>query len=332
VVVFAYLLLIAGTPQPACARFGAAQKVAELPAGNLPESSGLALSAAHPGVLWTHNDSGGSPSLFAYTLGGEALGRVDLAGAHADDWEAMAIGPCGDATCLVVGDIGSTRSEPSEMVLWRIEEPQPPGAGTVLEVTPQRLTLTFDDAPFDAEGLAVDPSTGDVLLTQKALDTRFQVFRVPAAAWAHPSGRATPELLWVVQLGGGLEASLVTQADIDPSGSELFVGTYGAGFRLPIGRDDDGIILSFGEPGPGPIYGEGQCEAGAYAPDGLSLWFTCEAEPTPLARADCVERSAPAAAELEPNAPSGCGCNGGATTGLWAILWVLLARLRRRYI
>ena len=320
--VFAYLLLMAGTPQPACARFGPAQKVVELPSGNLPESSGLALSSTHEGVLWTHNDSGGSPSFFAYTLSGDALGRVDLTGAHADDWEAMAIGPCGDATCLVVGDIGSTRPEPSERVLWRIEEPAPPGAGEVLEVTAQRLTLTFEDAPSDAEGLAVDPRSGDILLTQKALDTRFQVFRIPAAAWAIPSARVTPELLWVVQLGGGLEASLVTQADIDPSGSELFVGTYGAGFRLPIERDGDGLISSFGEPGPGPIYGEGQCEAGAYAPDGLSLWFTCEAERTPLARADCAEPNEPSGPK--PNEPSSCGCSGHAPAGWWVLLFALM--------
>jgi hypothetical protein len=334
VTVFAYLLLFGGAPQPACARFGAAEKVVDLAAGDLPESSGLALSATHDNLLWTHNDSGDAASLYAFTLSGEGRGRIDLSGASADDWEGLAIGPCGAATCLVVGDIGSTRSQPAEMVLWRIEEPVPPGDGERLEVAAQRLTLTFGDAPYDAEGLAIDPRNGDILLTEKSLDTRFRIYRVPAAAWDRPEARVSPELLWVAELGGGLESSFVTQADIDPSGSELFVGTYGAGFRLPIARDDDGVILGFGEPGPGPIYADGQCEAGAYAPDGLAIWFTCEAERTPLARADCAALSIPAAPTPDPTPqptdPDGCGCAAQAQ-GSWLLAALIVGRRRRRW-
>jgi hypothetical protein len=320
---------LAATPiQPTCARFGAAERLTTLGLNTLIESSGLAISAADPNLLWTHNDSGDAPVIYAFGLDGAERGRITLEGAFADDWEALGLGPCGGKTCLVVGDIGSTRRQGSEMVLWRFVEPAAPGAGETQALTAQRLTLTFNDPPFDAEGLAVDPRNGDIFIIEKSLDQIFSVYRVAAAAWDGPSAQTVPETLWAIQLRGGIEASLVTQADIDPSGSELFIGTYGAGFRLPIKRNSDAVITSFGEPIPGPIYGDGQCEAGAYAPDGLSIWFTCEAAEAPLARANCVEQTAGETPPAEPAAS--CSCAGAGSAAL--LLWILPLGLCRRYL
>ena len=44
----------------------------------LNEISGLAVSRAHPGVIWTHNDSGDTPRMFAIGGAGAFLGEVTI--------------------------------------------------------------------------------------------------------------------------------------------------------------------------------------------------------------------------------------------------------------
>src|SRR5438876_6301733 len=60
----------------------------------LVESSGVAVSRAYPGVLWTHNDSGDGPYLYATDLRGTDRGALLVPGAQAIDWEDMSLGPC----------------------------------------------------------------------------------------------------------------------------------------------------------------------------------------------------------------------------------------------
>ena len=60
----------------------------------LRESSGVAASRAHAGVLWTHNDSGDGPYLYATDLRGHDRGFLLVPGAEATDWEDMGLGPC----------------------------------------------------------------------------------------------------------------------------------------------------------------------------------------------------------------------------------------------
>src|SRR5207245_3442426 len=60
----------------------------------LVESSGVAVSHAYPGVLWTHNDSGDGPYLYATDLRGTDRGALLVPGAQAIDWEDIALGPC----------------------------------------------------------------------------------------------------------------------------------------------------------------------------------------------------------------------------------------------
>src|SRR5881409_2635287 len=74
----------------------------------LIESSGVAVSHAHPGVLWSHNDSGDGPYLYATDTTGADRGRVLVSGAENEDWEAMALGPCPmrPGTCVYLADTG----------------------------------------------------------------------------------------------------------------------------------------------------------------------------------------------------------------------------------
>src|SRR5881628_681757 len=52
----------------------------------LNESSGVAVSRKHRGLLWTHNDSGDGPYVYATDLSGADRGTVQIRRARAVDW------------------------------------------------------------------------------------------------------------------------------------------------------------------------------------------------------------------------------------------------------
>src|SRR5215831_3895936 len=61
----------------------------------LIENSAAANSFAQPGVVFTINDSGNDPLLFAFDTTGADRGVWRVQGATNVDWEAASIGPCG---------------------------------------------------------------------------------------------------------------------------------------------------------------------------------------------------------------------------------------------
>src|SRR6266513_4076585 len=54
------------------------------------ESSGVIASRKHPGVYWTHCDSGNDPSIYAITREGKFLAEYQL-NVQNRDWEDIAI-------------------------------------------------------------------------------------------------------------------------------------------------------------------------------------------------------------------------------------------------
>ena len=70
------------------------------------EASGLAASRRTDGLIWTHNDSGGEPVLFALGTDGALRGKVRLEGVTNEDWEDLAS--------------GEIDGQPMEFVLWKI--------------------------------------------------------------------------------------------------------------------------------------------------------------------------------------------------------------------
>src|SRR5215207_9736579 len=54
------------------------------------ESSGLAISRRSPDILWTHDDSGGAPVLYAVDTSGRKRGSLRVRGVKNEDWEDMA--------------------------------------------------------------------------------------------------------------------------------------------------------------------------------------------------------------------------------------------------
>jgi hypothetical protein len=141
------------------------------------ESSGLALSPRHRSVVWTHNDSGGDPALYAVGSDGRTLATLTLDGVEARDWEAVAAGR-DDAgrPALFVGDIGDNNGVWPEVAVYRVAEPATLDDAAVAAV---RYRLRYADGPHDAEALLVDPRGNRLYVATKELDGGG-LYRAPA--------------------------------------------------------------------------------------------------------------------------------------------------------
>jgi hypothetical protein len=202
----------------------------------LTESSGIAVSRAYPGVLWTHNDSGDQPYLYATDLSGRDRGHLRVSGAHAVDWEDIALGPCParttpgvSGTCLYIADTGDKRETRSTVTIYAVPEPRPPQhAGDTLRATAPAavLRLHYPDGPHDVEALYVLPRDTTVFLITKGRSGRsIHAYRIDHPQWAKRSGRARD----VQKLDLRPDAKtgrLVTSASIRPDALVVAIRTY----------------------------------------------------------------------------------------------------------
>lgn len=129
------------------------------------ESSGLATSRSHPGVLYTHNDSGDAARVFAVGPDGRVLATLRLAGVQARDWEAIATGRDEQGRAAVfVGDIGDNRDTWPSVAVYRFAEPATLRDATV---PARRFRLRYPDGPRNAEALLVDPGSNRLYVASK---------------------------------------------------------------------------------------------------------------------------------------------------------------------
>lgn len=206
----------------------------------LTESSGLAWHPDRPDILWTHNDSGNRPRLFALGMKGEHRATVTLPDEVSNtDWEDISAGECpGEASgaCVAVGDIGDNRSERDSVSVYWIRLPQPEqvdaAAKSDTETDVQAEVeatwrVTYEDGARNAEALFIDPDGDAIWIVEKALDGRAGVYRV---APTEPGGtdveaaaerRATIDLDHFLPLG-----RTVTAAALGPDRRSVMLRTY----------------------------------------------------------------------------------------------------------
>lgn len=158
-----------GTTASQCRPAGTLVTVPEL-----AEGSGLAVSSRVPGRLWAHNDSGESV-LIALDERGSVTGRVRLTGATVEDWEAIAVGPCGAGSCLHVADIGDNNAARKRVTIYRL--PEPAGATDSAAVS-DVFHATYPDGPHDAEALLITPD-GRLHIVTKGETGPVALYRFP---------------------------------------------------------------------------------------------------------------------------------------------------------
>lgn len=259
-----------------CAFFGQVAEVGVVAEPELTETSGIAASRRHPGVIWAHNDSGGAAAVYAVGTDGTALGRFDLDGVAALDWEDMAIGPGPDpgTDYLYVGDIGDNLSFRPEVILLRVAEPDPgSGGGTVAGV--ERFGLVYPTPGINAEALAVDPITGDILIVAK------DPTGVAGAYWA-PAEELTAGGLTALREIATLDLGAeVSGADISAGGDMIALRGYREIWVWPRFDLDLGTTLA-ATPCRAASPEEVQGESITFGPDGLGLYTVSEGSAPPI--------------------------------------------------
>ena len=210
----------------------------------LRESSGVASSSTQPGLLFTINDSGHDPVLYATDSIGADRGAWRVTGATNDDWEAIAVGPCVESDgpnavrriipqCVYIGDTGDNAARKSIRTIYRVPEPTSEPAG-FFGTTPKaaRLRYSYSDGPRDVEALYVAPGGDVVLISKRPVEDATgrlrpaRVYRLPASAWTGPTP-ATAELVDSLPIvPGSAPWRAITDAALAPDHRHVAVRTY----------------------------------------------------------------------------------------------------------
>lgn len=179
---------------------------AELPK-EVSETSGLFL---HNGRLWTHNDSGGKPILYALdTTTFEVVQRITLANAKNKDWEDV----CTDGETVFVGDFGNNKGSRKNLRIFIFPMSALPDEGDD-SLTVDSIRFSFGDQTnfekrkhehdFDCEAMF---ATEDYLyLLSKGWETgTTRLYRLPKTPGNH-----------VAEVVNGFDSQgLITGADYD---------------------------------------------------------------------------------------------------------------------
>ena len=209
---------------------------AELPE-EVNETSGLFF---HNGRLWTHNDSGGKPILYALdTTTFEVVQKVTLSNAKNKDWEDV----CTDGKTVFVGDFGNNNGNRKNLRIFTFPLSAIPDEGDA-SVTVDSIRFSFGDQTnfekrryehdFDCE--AMFTSEDYLYLLSKGWETgTTRLYRLPKTAGNH-----------VAEVVNGFDSQgLITGADYDSENRILVV----VGYVKSIWKPFMYIIFDFDEAG-----------------------------------------------------------------------------------
>lgn len=264
----------------------------------LVEASGIAASRSRPNVLWAVNDSRNKPILFALATDGRELGKVTLAGVDNVDWEDLAAFTWRGEPWLLVADVGDNRARRHHVVLHALPEPQPNAeghyAGTVQPAW--SITFTYPDGPRDCEAMAVDETSGQILLLSKRNEPPVlyslplappQDQRLQVATALGPLATIPPPSLADLLLPYGRYRSQPTSMDISQDGRDLLILTYRHGYLLRRNPEQDWAnvldqpLQTIELP---DLFTLAQREAACFSPDGKNMFVTGEGEGAVLLR------------------------------------------------
>ena len=246
----------------------------------LSESSGLAFSTRSDDVLFSHNDSGDSPRLFAFDRKGKLIYELEVEKAKAKDWEDMCSFEHDGKNWLAVGDIGDNDFQQDFVSIYVFREPKGKEGDRKRKAEVEyELKVEYPFGPVNSEALAYDPIRHSFLLLSKEnLNCVFYEVRIPADPQGDVRVKAKPVAKYVIPL--------VTGADISRDGQRLAICTYGPACLIernakqpekPWEMKSSELAAKFFEVPP-----RKQGEALCFSPDGQHLWLTSEHTPTPL--------------------------------------------------
>ncbi len=184
----------------------------------IEESSGLAY---FKDKLWTINDSGGLPVLYAFdTTSGEILQRITVLGATNVDWESLA----DDEHNIYIGDFGNNSGIRDDLTIYKVNKStiSDEGNGSVLS---NKITFTYSDYPsekiksrnhnFDCESF-IAKDEWLYLFSKNRGDQKTKLYRLPV----EPGDYVAEHLATFDSKG------LITGADINVTCNEVTLIGY----------------------------------------------------------------------------------------------------------
>ena len=259
----------------ACTAWGQPQAEGASPS-ILTELSGLAASTLHPGLLYTHNDSGDSARFFALTEQAHVDAEIHLSGATATDWEDISVGPCPSGSCVYIGDTGDNKADRTQYVIHRLAEPAAlPTDGSIVTITNyQSFPFVYPDGSHNAETLLVNPVTGQIFVVLKETGAPAGVYEMPLPL--QPDVEVT--LVRVATLAVPPAEGLVTDGSFHPCGDRILIRTTGPTGLFEMARTPGASVASVfaATPVRVPVAVEPQGEAVTYAPDGRRYFTASE--------------------------------------------------------
>ena len=289
-----------------CAASVACQQDVNMPApgmvhtGNLQnpgiqEASGLARSHRDEDILWTMNDGGSPPILYAIGKNGSDRGSVRLSNATNVDWEDIASYEIDGTSWLIVADVGDNENVRDHVTLYIVEEPLPEQKEFAAA---RMISFVYPDGPRDAEAIAVDTEQEQVLILSKRT--------VPALLYAIPLHAPPDEIIVATKLG---EVSGIpqpgsddvftgnpdfvwhwqpTSMDISADGNSAVILSYVALYRFERTAGQAWIDAMQSAPISADLGGMALAEAITFSKDGDSIFITSENQNPPLLRLDLV--------------------------------------------
>lgn len=267
--------------------YGPATQLSVLKDKSVKESSGIAASRTVPGVYWTHNDSGDGPYVYAFDTRGTSRGVWRVAGATATDWEDIAAGPGPKpgVSYLYIGDIGDNQSKRSEIVVYRVPEPDlKTGARAKSKATStaqaEIFRFRYPDGSHDAEALLVHPRTGNLYIVTKILLGDPGIYEATAPLTA--GGTSTLNLIGTLSVPS-LLGGIITGGAISPDGRRVAFCDYLQGYEAVLENGSADFNTIWKRPLISISLGKrAQGEAITYRLDSKALLMTSEGSPMPL--------------------------------------------------
>ena len=187
--------------------------------GDLAETSGVAVSIRDPSLVWTHNDQGYGPVLYALDREGRRQGRVVLNTSN-EDWEDIARARCDLGACLYIADTGDNQERRELISFYRMAEPE--GSGEQ-NLEAERFRMRLPDGPRDIEAMYVLP-TEQIFFVTKGRNHPITVYRYPSPL----RSEEVVTLLEVQRLTSGPvgRPRMVTGATATLDGGTVAIRTY----------------------------------------------------------------------------------------------------------
>jgi hypothetical protein len=261
----------------ACAACAESSAVFALANTQVIESSGITAGLRRDDVLWTHNDSGDTPRLFAIDTAGRDLGVLAVEPAEAIDWEDLCSATIGGKLCLVIADTGDNQRKRDHVALYIAEEPDL-ATDRVARVI-QTIRFTYEDGPQNCEALAAAPDDQVFYLVSRGKEDERKLYELPFTGT-------------VARVVMRLTFPQVTAMDISRDGRYAVLLTHkdtALEYRREAGES---WPLAFSrKPRTLPLPEAVQAEAICYSPDGDALFMTSEGSPCPLWRIEILPES-----------------------------------------